>query len=91
MKHRQGGKISGRHTSVTDDAALVVDAVSKLSTVSRIVLAGIQRKKASKRLGFKDVDAGVRISVCSPASIQIIYVYATDREAVKQTAKGVMG
>lgn len=84
-KHRAGGKVTGSHTTVTDAAAVVVDAAEKHEPVSKIVLGIIERVTSRKRrLAFREIQAGWQVNVVDNASIQTIYVYTSEKEATRQ-------
>jgi hypothetical protein len=83
--HRQGGKFTGSHTTVTDASALVVDAAVKLPQVSKIGLGLIKNKKNRvRRLAFREIPAGWEVTVCGNVSIHTVYIYTNDRESVKE-------
>lgn len=85
-QHRAGEGFSGSHTTVTDSAAVVVDAARKIKDVSKIILGRIQRGRNSmRRLKFKEVAAGWQIDVIDNASIQTLFVYTTEKESTRQT------
>lgn len=82
-KHRAGKKISGSHTSVTKDAAAVVDVLQRMPEVDKIVLSVIQNKRATRRVAFRKEPAGWRVTVCSPSAVQTLYVYTRHRKVVR--------
>ncbi len=86
MAHRQGGKFTGSHTTVTDATGQVVDYVARLPSVTKISLGIIESKKnRMRRLKLREILAGWQVTVCGNTSIQIIYVFTDDREVVKNS------
>ncbi len=88
-KHRSGGKIAGSHSTLIDHAVRVVDAAQALSEVSKIVLGEIVVKKCSQRLKFTEISAGLRLTICGNASLQIVYVYTSNPESTRRALSRV--
>lgn len=83
--HRQGGKFTGSHTTVTDTAAIVVDAAARDPGVSKISLGLIQSKKNKKRhIKAQEMTGGWKITVCGNTSIQTVYVYTSTPQETRQ-------
>lgn len=80
MKHKNGGKIGGRHTTLTEQAAKVVKLIEKQPEVKSICLsrltAGI--KNAKPRVMAKELSGGIEVKVRSTNTIQEIMVYSKD-------------
>ena len=87
-KHRAGGKFTGSHTTVIDKAIDLVDAANKLPCVSKIVLGLIEAVRSKKpRLKFNETSTGWEVLVYSQITLQTIYVYTSDRKAVRATIR----
>ena len=90
--HRQGGKFTGSHTTVTEFAAKIVDEASKLSGVAKISLGIIEQTKNKKRrIKCKEIPAGWEVTVYGNVTIQVIYIYVgeADRHQVRQVLEKV--
>ncbi|MFA6082068.1 MAG: hypothetical protein WC773_01455 [Patescibacteria group bacterium] len=82
MRHAQGGKIRGKHTSIIDEAESLIKAVDGLACVTGVSLGFIQHTKGRpvpKNLKFLDVDAGLQLTVRAPKTVQTLIVYTSDR------------
>ncbi len=88
MPHRQGGKVTGSHTTVIDMAAEFVDMVVPLSAVAKVGLGFIQQmndgKPGLRRVKLtKDPMTGTCIvaHVTQGKTVQILWVYAAEASA----------
>lgn len=87
-KHRQGGKFSGKHTTLIDAAEVAVDTADKHPPVSKIILGFIKAVTSSKpRLKFNPIPAGWEVDVCGRAYAQKVYIYTADAPATKEVVE----
>lgn len=86
--HRNGGKICGRHTTVSEHAIKVVDFVEKLPEVTRISIgrltAGI--KNAPHCIKLMERSGGLLVKVRGSNTIQEFTIYSSD---VKKTVDAI--
>ncbi|MBI2989807.1 MAG: hypothetical protein HYY51_01280 [Candidatus Magasanikbacteria bacterium] len=81
MKHRDGGKYGGSHTTITEDACAVLDAAADMPEVIKIVLKAIgnDRRRAGSPLRVKCVPvphtACLRVAIVKGGTSQEAFVY----------------
>jgi hypothetical protein len=85
--HRQGGKITSKHTSTIEPVAVLVDYLKGKEEVSKIVLGIIatpktSRKSATKAIKILQEPAGLLLRVTQKNTIQELRVYSDNKEAV---------
>lgn len=82
MPHRQGKKVSGKHTTLTDFASDVVDIVAKLPSVKKISNGIINPGKSSRsgirRVRISQQTGGIHLSVRQATSVQTLHVFCED-------------
>ncbi len=80
----RGPKFNGKHTTLIAPAFAVVELLRDDDRVSKIVIGIIKPRKGS---GFSlkavTIEAGLRIMVAGPTSVQQFYAYTSDPEGVK--------
>jgi hypothetical protein len=78
MPKRQGGHIGGKHTTIIDAAAPVVDAAQTCPQVMKVVLGIINTRcgngRGNHRIKFRDTDSGLEITVRGNTSAQTLFV-----------------
>lgn len=85
---RAGGKITRSHATVTRHAGMVVDFLKKLDVVTKISLGKIQRiRSRGFRLKFKDLHAGLLVTVYSHKDVQEIRAYTFAPRRVEKKFK----
>ena len=84
-RHFQGGKFTASHTTVIEPAERVLKIAEALDIVSKISI-GMIRRIPSKvaRLKFKEVPAGLMLTVIGKGSMQDVVIYTKDRENVQR-------
>jgi len=83
--HRAGGKFKG-HTTVTDAAIPVVDALAALDVVTGISISIIEKTRGVAQhtvVTFKRTVSGLEMKVRGNRYVQTFYVYASDLDAVE--------
>jgi len=80
MKHRNGGKIRGGHTSLIDLADRVIGLIEPLPEVTGYSPGMLSLGKAhgSNKVKISTFDGGLVLSVRQTASIQEVRVYGPD-------------
>lgn len=87
-----GRKVNGRsHSSVIDEARIVIQTAESLSDVSKVVVSIILPKAGSRtpRVDFTSIPAGLQLIVRGNGAAQQLFVYTSSPEAVKQAIKDV--
>jgi hypothetical protein len=75
----EGKKFSSRHSSVIDDAVLILRKAKALPEVSKIVLGEISRcRPGNPHIRFSPIPAGLKLMVRGKTAVQIFFVYTTD-------------
>ena len=87
--HKQGGKITGSHTTVIPAAEKVIDLLQKTVGVQKISIGFIKQGIKSGRQAIKimEMDSGLLLKMRGTASIQEIRVYTNNPEKVKGVLK----
>lgn len=87
MKHRDGKKFRGGHTSLTDLAFEVVRIVERLPKVTGISPDYIELGKnvsgGSRKIKIADERGGILLTVRQSRSVQDVWVYSPDIQATK--------
>lgn len=87
--HRQGGKITGSHTTVIPAAEKIVDFLQRQGEVNKIsvgfIVHGIKSGKHTVKV--METDTGLLLKVRGSASIQEIRVYTKNKEVVISSIK----
>ena len=84
--HKQGGKITGSHTTVIPAAEKIVDLLQKEDVVRKIAIGFITHGIRNGRRAVKimDMDSGLLLKVRGTASIQEIRVYTHNSQTVRK-------
>jgi hypothetical protein len=90
---RDGGKFSGRHTTLIPAAAIVADIANACDVVYRItpgfINTGLRSVGGKRRVKITKDENHILLSVRDNASQQEVHVYATDvQEAMLAIARG---
>lgn len=82
--HAHGGKVSGRHTTVTEAAQKVVLSAEKLPEVTKICL-GIIKRARSGQFGIKlfPIHGGLRAVISGSQAVQHLFIYTNNIEATE--------
>ena len=84
MSHIAGKKVAKRHSTVIDEAKVLVKKALKLDQVSKIVTGEIKSiPHGSKRMKFIEIPAGWEIMVRGINARQKIFVYTKERKLIK--------
>ncbi len=80
----RGPKFNGKHSTLIAPAYAMVELLRDDSRVTKIVI-GIIKPRKGNGVGLKavSIEAGLRIMVSGPSSIQQFYAYTADPEGVK--------
>ncbi len=86
----RGPKFNGKHTTLIAPAQAVVELLRDDSRVTKIVIGVIKpRKGGGVSLKAMVIEAGLRLTVAGPSSIQQFYAYTSDPEGVKTTLENL--
>jgi len=93
MKHRNGGKMCGRHTTCTDLTARVVDVLTRLDFIRKASLG--KMKKTSGNCGtyvkIEEAPPGrLILMVKQPHVIQELNIYTDDLKSAQQAIVQVL-
>lgn len=92
MPHLQGKKISGSHSTVIQAAVSIVETARSLDDVTKVILGIIKPVRSTavpKSLKITDVDAGLRLKVRGPNSVQELFVYTSNPRATEEAIRTV--
>lgn len=80
----RGPKFNGKHTTLIAPAYSMVEMLRDDERVTKIVIGVIKPRKGSG-VGLKAVtiEAGLRLTISGPSSVQQFYAYTSEPEAVK--------
>ena len=82
----RGSKLSSSHSTLIDDAQLIVVAAKRLAEVTKVVVGKIVPLRPSKRrLKFIPLPAGFRITVRGSSVQQTIFVYTKNSTATQRS------
>jgi len=87
MKHISGGKIHGKHTTLTDEAYKLVKAIMSDPLVKKISLGLVKQGLASTRNRHLDVapqNGVIMVSLRSSCSINQFVVYTDDPKKLEK-------
>jgi hypothetical protein len=81
-----GKKVNDRHSSVIDEAKIVVQIAQSLSDVTKIVISIILPKAGSRtpRIDFAQVPAGLKLIVRGTTAAQQFFVYTDNPDGVER-------
>ena len=80
-----GGKITASHSTMTESAAEIVKAASRLPQVKKISLGEIRRIHGGRRsLKFLPLTAGTKAVVRGNGATQDLYIYTADPAEVNR-------
>jgi len=84
-----GWKIKAKgHTTVIDDAVQIIEAAKSCPHVEKIVISMIYPYGApKKRLKFKKIQAGLKVTVRGTNAQQVLYVYTHKPDQTKSALK----
>ncbi len=87
--HKQGGKITGSHSTVIPAAEKLVDFLQKVNEVDKISIGFIKHGIKSGKHAIKiiELNSGILVKVRGSASIQEIRVYTKNKNNVKDMVK----
>ncbi|MEI6043939.1 MAG: DUF2103 domain-containing protein [Chloroflexota bacterium] len=86
----RGAKFNGKHTTIIAPAYPMVELLRDDSRVSKIVIGIIKpRKGGGISLKAVTIEAGLRITISGPSSVQQFYAYTADPEGVKTALDGL--
>jgi len=87
--HKQGGKITGSHTTVIPAAEKIVDLLQKNVMVQKISVGFIKHgiKNGRQAIKIMEMDSGLLLKVRGTASIQEIRVYTNNQEKITEALK----
>lgn len=79
----KGPKFNGRHSTVINAAVPIVAALRRSDLVTKVVLSVIRPTKAARRrMKCVEIEAGLRLDVRGPNSVQTFYAYTRHPVAV---------
>lgn len=80
----RGPKFNGKHSTLIAPAFAMVEMLRDDDRVTKIVIGVIKPRKGSGvSLKAVTIEAGLRLTVSGPSSIQQFYAYTSEAEAVK--------
>ena len=87
--HKQGGKITGSHTTVIPAAEKLVDFLQKINEVDKISVGFIKHgiKSGKHAIKITESDSGLLLKVRGSASIQEIRIYTKNKKNVENSIK----
>ncbi|NWJ44460.1 MAG: hypothetical protein HXX08_01140 [Chloroflexi bacterium] len=87
----RGAKFNGKHSTVIAPAFPVIELLRDDSRVTKIVIGVIKPRKGNG-IGLKatTIDAGLRIMVSGPSSVQQFYAYTAEPEGVTTALEQLM-
>lgn len=87
MKKYQGGKYTGRHTTVIEPACDFIEFVHSQELVSKITLGFISSSKSNgiKRIKIKEEPACLFVKICGSRYGQEFRLYSKDSKKLKET------
>ncbi|MEN8252569.1 MAG: DUF2103 domain-containing protein [Patescibacteria group bacterium] len=83
--HRQGGKISGRHTTVIPAAEKIVDFLARQQEVKKISVGFIKHgiKSGKHSVKIMEMESGLLLKIRGSASIQEVRVYTAQKKNIR--------
>lgn len=79
-----GGKVSGSHSTVIDEAVPLIEMAKRLGSVKKIVLGVIDPARVGpRRLKIVQVPAGMRLTARGVHAAQKLFIYTDEFEAVE--------
>jgi hypothetical protein len=80
----RGPKFNGKHSTLIAPAYPVVELLRDDDRVTKIVIGVIKPRKGNgTSLKAVTIEAGLRLMVAGPSSVQQFYAYTSDPEGVK--------
>ncbi len=80
----RGPKFNGKHSTLIAPAHAMIELLRDDSRVTKIVIGIIKPRKGSGiSLKATIIEAGLRLMVSGPSSVQQFYAYTSDPEEVK--------
>ena len=85
-----GGKISGSHSTLIEEAVPIVEAAKHIDTVKKVVLSVIMPVRVGpRRIKFMSVPAGLRVTVRGVHAAQKLFIYTDAGEGVSRILMSV--
>ena len=89
--HYDGPKHRGNHTTVIDPAAKMIKAAAKLTIVTGICPGPIfQAKSRLPRIKYLKTDTGLKATVLSSNTKQIVILFTTDPDSLESHLDDVL-
>jgi hypothetical protein len=86
----RGPKFNGKHTTLIAPAFAMVEMLRDDDRVTKIVIGVIKpRKGTGISLKAVTIEAGLRLMVSGPSSVQQFYAYTAEPEAVKSALESL--
>ena len=87
----RGPKFNGRHTTFIAPAEPIIELLRDDPRVTKIVI-GIIKPRKGGGFGLKatDIDAGLRITISGPTSVQEFYAYTADPAGVRAALEALI-
>jgi len=87
--HKQGGKITGSHSTIIPAAERLVDFLQKINEIDKISIGFIKQgiKSGKHSIKIMELDSGLLLKVRGSASIQEIRIYAKNKKNVENSVK----
>ena len=87
--HKQGGKITGSHTTVIPAVEKLVDFLQKNSEVDKISIGFIKQgiKSGKHAIKIMETKSGLLLKIRGSASIQEIRIYTKNTKSVEDSIK----
>jgi hypothetical protein len=84
--HKQGGKMTGKHTTIIPAAENIIDLLQKNVFVDKISAGFIKHgiKSGKHSIKIMDMDSGLLLKIRGTASIQEIRVYTNYPDEVQK-------
>ncbi len=81
-----GAKVNDRHSTITSEGEIVVQAAQSLSEVTKIVIGIILPKAGSRapRIDFTRIPAGLKLIVRGTTATQQFFVYTNNPDGVER-------
>ncbi|HIP49850.1 MAG TPA: hypothetical protein EYG99_00170 [Candidatus Pacebacteria bacterium] len=87
--HKQGGKITGSHSTIIPAAERLVDFLQKINEIDKISIGFIKQgiKSGKHSIKIMELNSGLLLKVRGSASIQEIRIYAKNKKNVENSVK----
>jgi len=89
-KVRWSGKLTDTHSTATETAAIVIEALAKLDAVTKISLGAITHiGGGERRLKCLPITGGLKVVVRGSGAVQDLFVYTSDIPATQRQVEGM--